>query len=224
MVLSMSSGPKFQSLEHLAEIGRALGSAHRLELLEHVAQGERSVERLAALTGLSLANASHHLLRLRRAGLVQSRRAGKHVLYRVGGGAVEPLLLALRAQAEHTGTEMRALVRDYFTDTDSMEPVARDELVRRLGADEVVLLDVRPDDEFRAGHLPGALNYPLTELEKRLGELPTDKEIIAYCRGPYCILSAEAVALLRGRGFKVRRFEEGVSEWKAAGLTLEAAA
>lgn len=223
MALSMSN-PKRAIFEQLAEVARVLGHAHRLDLLEHVSQGERPVEALAKLAGLTLANASQHLQQLRRAGLVASRREGKNVLYRIGDGPVLPLLAALRAYGEASRAEMRAIISDYFERVDSMEPVSRDMLLERLAADEVTLLDVRPEDEYALGHLSGALNIPLGELEARLTELPADREIVAYCRGPYCVLSVEAVALLRARGYRVRRLQDGLPEWRAAGMEIETAA
>jgi rhodanese-related sulfurtransferase/DNA-binding transcriptional ArsR family regulator len=215
---------KLRIFERFAELARALGHAHRLELLEHVAQGERSVERLAQLAGLSIANASQHLQHLRRAGFVQSRRNGKHMLYRLGEGPILELLGALRGYAEGRSAEVRAIIADYFERLDALEPVPRDELVERLRDGCVTLLDVRPEDEFALGHLPGALNVPLAELDRRLAELPKHREIVAYCRGPYCVLSFEAVAALRARGYRVRRLEDGFPEWKAAGLAIETAA
>lgn len=223
MILSMSN-PKLAIFEQLAEVARVLGHAHRLDLLEHVAQGERPVEALAKLAGLTLANASQHLQQLRRAGLVASRREGKHVLYRIGDGPVQPLLAALRAYGEASRAEVRVIIGDYFERVDSMEPVSRDVLLERLATGEVMLLDVRPEDEYALGHLPGALNVPLGELEARLAELPADREIVAYCRGPYCVLSVEAVALLRARGYRVRRLQDGLPEWRAAGMEIETAA
>lgn len=198
-----------------------LGQAHRLELIEHVSQGERSVERLAQLTGLSVANASQHLQHLRRGGFVQSRRDGKRVLYRLGDGPILELLSALQCYAQRSRAEVREIVSDYFDQLDRLEPISREELVGRLQDGSVTLLDVRPEDEFTLGHLPGALNVPLDELERRLSELPKDQEIVAYCRGPYCVLSFEAVALLRARGFKVRRLEDGLPEWRAARLPID---
>lgn len=213
---------KARILEQLAELGRVLGHAHRLELLEHVGQGERSVERLAQLAGLSVANASAHLKQLRRAGFIAGRRDGKRVLYRLAEGPIQPLLAALRCYAERNRAELRDIVATCFDRLDAMEPVSRQELIDRLKAGTVMLLDVRPGDEFALGHLPGAVNVTLDDLEQRLVELPKDREIIAYCRGPYCILSFEAVAALRQRGYRVRRLEEGYPEWKAAGLAIEA--
>lgn len=215
---------KNQMFEQFAELARVLGHAHRLELLEHVSQGERSVERLAQLTGLSTANASQHLQHLRRGGFVQSRRDGKRVLYRLGDGPILALLSALWCYAERNRAEVREIVADYFDQLDTLEPVSREELVGRLRDASVTLLDVRPEDEFALGHLPGALNVPLDELERRLAELPKDREIVAYCRGPYCVLSFEAVAALRAKGYRIRRLEDGFPEWKAAGLEVEAAA
>ncbi len=217
------TNPKIQIFEQFAELARVLGHAHRLELLEHASQGERSVERLAQLTSLSIANASQHLQHLRRAGFIQSRRDGKHVLYRLGDGPILELLAALRSYAERNRAEVRAIVSDYFDRLDALEPVSRDDLVHRLQAGSVILLDVRPKDEFLLGHLPGALNLPLGELERRLSELPKDQEIVAYCRGPFCVLSFEAVAALRAKGYKARRLEDGFPEWKAAGFEVEAA-
>jgi len=218
------TGAKNQIFEQFAELARVLGHAHRLELLEHISQGERSVERLAQLTGLSVANTSQHLQQLRRGGFTRSRRDGKRVLYRLGDGPILPLLSALRCYAERNRAEVREIVTDYFDKLDQLEPVSREELITRLQDGDVTLLDVRPDDEFALGHLPGALNVPFDELERRLSELPKDQEIVAYCRGPYCVLSFEAVAALRARGYKIRRLEDGFPEWKDAGLEVEVAA
>jgi len=209
--------------EQFAELARVLGQANRLELLEHVAQGERPVERLAQLTGLSVANASQHLQVLRRAALVRARRDGKQVLYRLGDGPVIELLAALRRYAEHSRAGLNAIVADYFGRLDSLEPVSRKELVKRLKDKSVLLLDVRPEDEFAQGHLPGALNIPLAQLGKRLSKLPKRTQIVAYCRGPYCVLSFEAVAALRAKGYDARRLEDGFPEWKAAGLPVGSA-
>ncbi|WP_395017886.1 ArsR/SmtB family transcription factor [Dongia sp.] len=217
------AGAKSRLFDQFAELARVLGHAHRLGLLEHVSQGERSVERLAELAGLSVANTSQHLQHLRRGGFVQSRRDGNRVLYRLGNGPVLDLLASLRLYAERSSAEVREIVGDYFTRLDQLEPVSREALVERLHDGSVTLLDLRPEDEFALGHLPGALNFPLDQLEQRLKELPKKQEIVAYCRGPYCVLSFEAVAMLRAKGFKVRRLEDGFPEWKAAGLEVEAA-
>ena len=214
---------KLQIFEQFAELARVLGHAHRLELLEYVAQGERSVERLTEISGLSVANVSQHLKHLRLGGFVQARRDGKRVLYSLADGPILPLLAALRSYAERNRAEVGKIVADYFHRLDQLEPVSRKELARRLKAGSVVVLDVRPEDEFGLGHVRGAVNIPVNELKRRLAELPKTQEIVAYCRGPYCVFSFEAVALLRKRGYIVRRLEDGFPEWKAAGLGVEAA-
>jgi ArsR family transcriptional regulator len=217
-----NSGPKQSIYENLAEVAQALGHAHRLELLEHLAQGARSVEDLANCSHLTFANTSRHLQILRRARLVDTERRGKNVLYRLAGDAeVVGLIKALGRVGERNVAEIGRVVTDYFQARDALEPVSRDDLVARLRKARVTVLDVRPEDEFALGHLPGALNIPFAELERRLKELPKNREVIAYCRGPYCVLSFEAVAKLRGRGYKIRRLEDGYPEWKAAGLPVE---
>ncbi|SJM28408.1 ArsR/SmtB family transcription factor [Mesorhizobium delmotii] len=217
-----STGPKQAIYTSLAEVAQALGHPHRLELLEHLAQGVRSVEDLSARAHLSFANTSRHLQILRRTRLVETERRGKHVLYSLAGDVeVVALIKALGRVGERNMAEIGRVMADYFRARDAMEPVSRDDLVSRLHDGMVTVLDVRPEDEFAVGHLPGALNIPLAELERRLGELPADREVIAYCRGPYCVLSFEAVAALRGRGYLVRRLEDGYPEWKAAGLPVE---
>ena len=220
----MSSGPRWakQALfTQFATVARALGHAHRLQLLEQLAQGERTVEALAASIDLSIANASQHLQQLRRAGLVASRRNGKFVFYRLSDESVLALIASLRQVAEKGLAEVDRIVRIYFDDRDNMEPVSREELLARLRDGLVTVLDVRPADEFALGHLPGAVNIPLGELEARLGELDTEREIVAYCRGAYCVLSYEAVAALRAHGLTVRRLVDGLPEWRAAGLPVE---
>ncbi len=220
-----SIGPKQAIFASLAEVAQALGHAHRLELLEHLAQGERSVEELAARAGLGLANTSRHLQILRRARLVETQRRGKHVLYRLAGDAeVVGLMQALGRVGERNVAEVERVKADYFRARDALEPVLRVDLVSRLQDGLVTVLDVRPEDEFALGHLPGALNIPLAALEQRLAELPADREVVAYCRGPYCVLSFEAVSALRARGYLVCRLEDGYPEWKAAGLPVVAAA
>ncbi len=216
-----SDSPKRMLFEHFAATAKALGSGHRLELLEHLAQGERSVEALARLSGLSIANASQHLHHLRRAGIVASRRNGKHILYRVADEAVVTLLGSLRRIAERNVAEVEKLIAIHFRTRDDLEPVSREELMRRMRRGVVTVLDVRPSEEFAAGHLPGAINVPLKELSRRISELPRSREIVAYCRGPYCVLSYEAVAALRKRGRRALRLEDGWPEWKAAGLPVE---
>jgi ArsR family transcriptional regulator len=220
-----SAGPKQAIYQGLAEVAQALGHPHRLELLEHLAQGVRSVEELAARAHLTFANTSRHLQILRRARLVATERSGKYILYRLAGDTeVVTLMGALGRVGERNMAEIDCVMADYFRARDTLEPVSRDDLVSKLHDGLVTILDVRPEDEFAVGHLPGALNIPLAELERRLGELPPDREVIAYCRGPYCVLSFEAVAALRARGYLVRRLEDGYPEWKAAGLPVQAIA
>lgn len=214
--------PKHDLFQQLARIAAALGSAGRLDLLEILAQGERSVDQLASLTGLSVANASQHLQKLRHAGLTVGRKEGQFVFYRLAGDEVLRLLAALRQTGESHVAAVDRLVRDYFSSRDSMEPVAAEELLDRARKGLVTVLDVRPVEEFAAGHLPGAVNIPIEQLGKRLGELPKRKEIVAYCRGPYCLMSYEAVEMLRKRGHKARRLENGLPEWRLAGLPVEA--
>ncbi|EKE67947.1 ArsR/SmtB family transcription factor [Oceanibaculum indicum] len=217
-----SESPKQALFAQFAAVAKAVAHPHRLELLEQLAQGERSVEVLADRTRVSVANASQHLQHLRRAGLVAARRDGKFVFHRLADDdAVLGLLTSLRRIAELQSAEVERVVRSYFNDRDSLEAVSRPELMDRLKAGIVTVLDVRPEDEFALGHLPGAINLPLSELERRLADLDPGREIVAYCRGPYCVLSYEAVAMLRARGFKVRRLEDGLPEWRAAGLPVE---
>ncbi|HES77128.1 MAG TPA: metalloregulator ArsR/SmtB family transcription factor [bacterium] len=202
--------------DHFARIGKMLSNGRRLELLEYLAQGERSVEQLAAVSGLSIANTSQHLQQLRQAGLVNARRDGKHILYTLAGDDVVRLLDVLRTVAEGHLAEVREMVSKVLTARDSLEPVQADELLDRSRLGLFTVLDVRPPEEYAAGHLPGAINITLAELEQQLERLPIEKEVIAYCRGPYCVLSFEAVARLRERGFQARRLEQGYPEWKLA--------
>ncbi|WP_322087836.1 metalloregulator ArsR/SmtB family transcription factor [Burkholderia sp. BCC1999] len=220
-----SAGPKQAIYASLAEVAQAIGHPNRLELLEHLAQRERSVEELTALSGMTFANTSRHLQILRRARLVDTERRGKHIVYRLAGdGEVVVLMKALGRVGERNVAEVNKVMGDYFHARDALEPVSRDELTARLADGLVTLLDVRPQDEFAQGHLPGALNIPLSELDARVGELPAGTEIVAYCRGPYCVFAVEAVAALRARGFTAVRLEDGFPEWKAAGLAVETGA
>lgn len=220
--LMSSIGPKQAVFAGLAEIAQALGHPYRLELLEHLGQGERSVEELAARVGLTFANASRHLQILRRVALVATRRDGKRVLYSLAGeDDVIALLKALGRVGERNSAEIERVIAAYFRARDAMEPVTRKELFKRLRDGLVTVLDVRPEAEFELGHLPSALNIPWPDLRKRFAELPKGREIVAYCRGPYCVMSFEAVALLRARGYTVHRLEDGFPEWKAAGLPVE---
>ena len=222
MPAALSSGdPKLRLFSGFAAIGHALGNEHRLRILELLAQRETSVEALAERVGLSLANASQHLRLLRGAGLLTSRRDGKRVLYVVSDPTVLELTAALGQVAERNLAEVREVVNGYFRARDAFEPISRLELRRRLKDDVVTLLDVRPGEEFAAGHLPTAINIPLRDLPRRLRELPKNREVVAYCRGAYCVLAFEAVAMLRKRGFAAVRLAEGFPEWRAAGLPVE---
>ncbi|CAG0958293.1 Biofilm growth-associated repressor [Burkholderiales bacterium] len=214
---------KSEVFEQFARIGKALGSAKRLEMLEFLAQAERSVEPLSRMTGLSVANASQHLQQLRHAGLVDARKEGLRVFYRLAGDDIVRLLSALRAVGQDRLAEVDRLVRLYFESKDSLEPVPASELMQRAKKGLVTVLDVRPSDEYAAGHIPGAINVPLAELKKRMHELPGRQEIVAYCRGPYCLLAFEAVAELRRKGRKARRLEDGFPEWRSAGLPVDRA-
>jgi ArsR family transcriptional regulator len=218
-----SQSPKRAIFEQLAIVAKSIGHAHRLELVEQMAQGERSVELLAARTGLSVANASQHLQHMRRGGLVAARREGKFIFYRLTDDSVLDLVAALSKIAEQHLAEVDRIVRSYFRDRDSLEPVSRKELARRIKDGLVTVLDVRPEDEYALGHLPGAINMPLKTLTRQLRKLDRSREVVAYCRGAYCVLSFEAVARLRKLGFKARRLEDGLPEWRAAGLPVEAA-
>jgi rhodanese-related sulfurtransferase/DNA-binding HxlR family transcriptional regulator len=217
-----SQNPKLAIFEQFAAVARTLGSAHRLELLELLAQTQRSVEELARLSGLTIANASQHLQQLRRSGLVEARRDGQRVLYSLSDGDVVALLGALRRITERNVGAVEKVLNSYFREHDNLEPVSRKELLKRMREGLVTVIDTRPPEEFAEGHLPGALNVPLRELKRRLRELPREQEIVAYCRGAYCVLSYEAVAELRKRGFKAFRLEEGYPEWKLAGLPVQA--
>ncbi|MBX3295844.1 MAG: ArsR family transcriptional regulator [Acidobacteria bacterium] len=214
--------PKHAIFESLAEVASALAHPNRIDLLEHLAQGTRSVEDLSERSGMTFANTSRHLQILRRARLVEPTRQGKHILYSLASDTeVVTLLKALGRVGERNIAEVGRVMDDYFRSRDSLEPVAREDLVSRIADGLVTVLDVRPADEFAMGHLPGARNVPLDELDQRLGELPQDQEIVAYCRGPYCVFAVEAVTELRAKGFKARRLEDGFPEWKAAGHAVE---
>ena len=213
--------PKKALFNEFAAIARALGSEHRLDLLEHLAQGERSVETLAERTGIAFASVSQHLQALRKARLVEARRDGRRVLYSVADDAVLRLVASLREVAERQVVEVERIVAGYFRDRDNFEPVSRKKLASRMKAGLVTVLDVRPEDEFASGHVPGAINVPLSQLRKRLKELPRKQEIVAYCRGPWCVLAFEAVALLRKKGRTARRLDGGLPEWRLAGLPIQ---
>jgi rhodanese-related sulfurtransferase/DNA-binding transcriptional ArsR family regulator len=199
-------------------VAKGIGHPHRLELLELLAQGERTVDSLAKETGMSLANTSRHLQELRQGGLVGSRKAGLFVHYRITDASVLELSRIVRVVAERQLAELDRVVRDYFGDRSKSEPVAAQELLERARAGVVVVLDTRPAHEYAAGHIAGAISFPFDEMVERLRQLPKTKEYVAYCRGPYCVYADRAVEFLRARGRRIRRLAEGFPEWKAAGL------
>lgn len=207
--------------EQFARVAKALASANRLSLLEALAQGERSVEVLSKATGMSVANTSHHLQVLKDAGLVVSRKEGLQVFYRLSSDQVVDLLGNVRRVAESHLAEVDRIVREHFDKFDSLTPVGHDELLKMTQAGDAVVIDVRPPEEYQAGHIPGALNVPLSELPTRLKKLPQDQEIVAYCRGAYCVLAFQAVEQLRQAGFNARRLEDGFPEWKAGKRPIE---
>ncbi|AAY94233.1 ArsR family transcriptional regulator [Pseudomonas protegens] len=210
-----------QPLADMAELARILGHHHRLILLEHIARGEQPVERLVEASGLSVANTSQHLQQLRRGGFVQTRRDGKRVLYSLSQGPLAALLGGLRQYVDYNHGQIRELLADSEQQPGRLEGISREELRQRLQEGGMTLLDVRSPQEYALGHLPGAINIPVEELEQRLAELPAGQELVAYCRGPYCVLSHNAAALLRAKGFRVRRLDDGFVDWQAAGLGVE---
>jgi rhodanese-related sulfurtransferase/biotin operon repressor len=218
--MAKSPGPKQALFEQLAIVARALGSAARLELLDFLAQGERSVEDLAVASGLSVANTSKHLQQLKAAGLVEARRDGKRILYWMADDRVLDAVAALRGIAEAHSRVVDELLGSYLRRRDDLEPVAAGELLERVRDGLAIVIDVRPPEEFAQGHIPGALNIPLDQLERRLGEIPNDREVVAYCRGPWCVLSFESVARLRSAGVNARRLKDGLPEWRRAGLPV----
>ncbi|MCU7836300.1 MAG: metalloregulator ArsR/SmtB family transcription factor [gamma proteobacterium symbiont of Taylorina sp.] len=204
-----------------ARVGKAMSHANRLELLEFIAQGERSVEELAKVSGLSVANTSQHLQQLRQAGLISSTKRGLKVYYRLSGNDVIDLFDSLRNVAERHLADVQQLVNTFLTVKDDLEAVPATELLGRVRDGLVTVLDVRPAEEFEAGHVPGAINIPLSELEEHLGQLDTKQEVVAYCRGPHCVLAFDAVVRLRQKGITAYRMEAGFPEWKSAGLPIE---
>jgi len=210
--------------EQLARIGKASASPKRLELLDLLCQGPRTVEALAKESALSVANASQHLQVLRAARLVEAEKKGLYVEYRLADDQVGRFYVALRGLAQARLTEIENVQRAFLAKRESMEPVQADELLRRVRAGEVTLIDVRPTSEYRAGHIPGALSVPLAELEARLETLPRRREIVAYCRGPYCVMALEAAEILRKKGFRAERMEQGVVDWRARGWRVAVSA
>lgn len=218
----MSNGNfKHDLFVHFARVGKALGNANRLELLEFLAQGERSVDELAKVSGLTVANTSQHLQQLRQTGLVSCHKEGLKVFYGLSGDDVIELLNALRGVTERHVADVEKLVNTYLTVKDELEPLPRQELLERVRDGLVTVLDVRPPEEFAAGHVPGAVNIPLSKLEQYIKDLKPEHEIVAYCRGPHCVLAFDAVARLREKGLKARRLEDGYPEWKTDGLPVE---
>jgi len=207
--------------EQFSRVGKAVSAPKRLELLDLLCQGPRTVETLADQVAISVANASQHLQVLRAARLVETEKKGLYVEYRLADAQVFRFLQALRALAELRLVEVEQVTRQYLEQRGAMETVDGEELLRRVRHGEVTILDVRPPEEFRAGHVPGARSVPLPELKKRLAELPKDQDVVAYCRGPYCVMAIEAVALLRKKGFRAYRMEQGVVEWRARGGRVE---
>ncbi|HIA07506.1 MAG TPA: metalloregulator ArsR/SmtB family transcription factor [Chromatiaceae bacterium] len=212
---------KQELFAQFARVGKALGNGNRLELLEFIAQGQRSVDELAKITGLTAANTSQHLQQLRQVGLVECRKQGLKVYYTLSSDDVIGLLDALRGVAERHVADVDRLITTYLTVKDELEPLPREELLARAHDGLVTVLDVRPAEEYAAGHVAGAVNIPLAELEHCLKDLDLDREIVAYCRGPHCVLAFDAVARLRKLGLKARRLEDGYPEWKTAGLPIE---
>ena len=213
--------PKYRMFDQFAQVAKALSHVHKLELLELLAQGERSVEALSKVANLTIANTSRHLQQLRRVGLVEFRKDGLYVFYRVAGNDVIDLLSSLQRTGERHINEVDRVITGYFADRDKLEAVSRQELLQRSKDGLVTILDVRPSEEYEFGHILGAVNIPLERIEQCINELPAEQEVIAYCRGAYCVLAFEAVAALREKGFKARRLEGGFPEWKAAGMPVE---
>jgi len=207
-----------------ARIGHAIGSAKRIELLDLLSQGEKTVELLAEQSATAVKNTSAHLRVLRQARLVDTRRMGTFVYYRLADELVFGLLRSLQTLARRRLAEVEQVANAYLTRQDELAPVTLRELEDRLREESVTVIDVRPPDEFAAGHIPGAISMPVAELARRMRELPKGREVVAYCRGPYCVYSLEAVTLLRARGYRARRAEEGLPDWRALGLPVASAA
>ena len=218
--MSIKPGSKQALFEHLAVVAKAFSSPARLELLDYLAQGERTVESLAHVSGLSVANTSKHLQVLRHAGLVEARKDGLHVYYQMAGDDVLNIVAGLRSLAQSRLAEVDRLIDNYLSSKDELEPVQADELMERAKDGLVTVLDVRPEEEYAQAHIAGAINIPLSRLKKELAQLPKDTEVIAYCRGPWCVLSYEAVALLRTEGIRARRLESGLPEWRQEGRPI----
>lgn len=211
---------KSELFEEFARIGKALSSGRRLELLELLAQSERTVEELATETGMSIANASRHLQMLRNARLVDAQRQGTYAWYRLSNQHVLRLWLSLREVGEMQLVEIERVVENFFKDRKDLEATSCEDLLKQIETGNVVVLDVRPEQEYRAGHIRGARSIPVRELEKRLKEIPKKKAIVAYCRGPYCVFADDAVKALRQKGFRAVRLAEGFPDWKMRGFPV----
>lgn len=207
--------------EMVARMARAFAAPKRLEILDVLAQGERDVDGLARQISASVANTSRHLQVLKQAHLVTCERSGVRMIYKLASPSVLDSHLALRGLAKERLVEMQAVVRDFFEERDGLEPISRKEFIRRFAEGDLVVVDTRPEEEFAAGHIPGAMSVPPGQLEKVMGKLSPDQEVVAYCRGPYCVLSATAVARLREQGFRATRLEDGFPEWRRSGLPVE---
>jgi len=216
------TSPRTELFDQFARIGKVLASRSRLLLLDLLSQGEKPVETLAEQTGLGVPNVSNHLRELRAASLVRTRRDGQHIHYRLAGPSVRDMVRGLQDVAHENLAEVREIVSDFYQDPDGLEAVDLETLNRRLQDGEVTVLDVRPPDEYAAGHIRGAVSLPIEELEQRLRELPPGREIVAYCRGPYCLFSRQAVERLRSHGLEAWRMEEGVAEWEKRGFPVAA--
>lgn len=215
-----SDSPKKALFQEFAEVAKALAHGVRLEILDYLAQADRNVETLASLTNVSVASASQHLQKLKHAGLLVATKDGKQVIYSLKDELAVDLLETLQRYAERNTAEVQQVISGYFNDRDSMEPVSKEDLLARVAEGAAIALDVRPAEEFEVGHLKGAINIPLADLEAHLADLPSNMEIIAYCRGPYCVMSYEAVATLREKGYTVFRLDSGYPDWKASGLPV----
>lgn len=216
----MPIAPKPQLYDQFSRLGKALASPGRLELLDLLSQGEKTVEQLAQQARLGVKNASAHLRILREARMVEARKDPPYVYYRIADDAVLRLVRELQELARRRLAEVEQITRTYFDDPSDLEPIEADELLRRLEDGEVTLLDVRPAEEYAAGHIPGAVCMPVTELERRLAEIPRRRPVVAYCRGPFCVFAAEAVGLLRKHGYAARRMRSGVPEWRLSGRSV----
>ncbi len=216
-------GREFKDLvfEQFAKIAQAFSAPKRLEIIELLSQGERDVDSLSQQVSMTVANTSRHLQILKSTRLVETRREGVRIFYRIADEDVVNGWLRLQSLAEKRSAELKETARTFFNERDSMEPITKEELMKRAQNNDAIILDVRPYQEYQSGHIPGSLSIPLSELKNRLNEIPQDREVVAYCRGPYCVLSAEAMGILRDAGFKTVRLKEGLPEWKAAGLPVE---